>query len=196
MSAMPDHGRAKEGVLDWIGCTWTVYVADPAAEPPLELGVRSDLPQFTVAKLSTAFLERVHTILRGKTEFDVAKEHHAGHFEGPTSQVAAATVVPKEFSVHLYVCSDEFCRLLAAIDEHRATDIARRWKALLWPSLYQDEAERQPGQELREATLRQLIDLAREATKQHRKLMVRIEYRRQVKDLATGKVQGYQETRH
>jgi hypothetical protein len=193
---MPDRGGAKDGVLDWISCTWTVYVGDPAAELPIELGVRSDLPQLHVVGLPTAFLERVHAILLGKTEFEMAKEFAAGRGKAPTNRIAAATVAPREFSVHIFVCSEDFCRLLVATDESWASDVARRWRALLRPSLYQGEPEPDAREGLRESVLRQLANLARVANTSNRKLMVRVEYRRQVKDTVTGEVRGYQETRH
>jgi hypothetical protein len=195
---MRDKPPAKSDVTEWVDCSWTVYVNEPAAELPIELGVRSDLPQFTVTGLDCGFLWDAYMILRGKTELDFIRQYHTGGVavEGPMRRLAAATPVPNELSIHVHTCSDEFCKLLAVIDEQRTMDIARRWRALLSPSLYQDETEPDPRQGLRESVLRQLANLAHKATAGGKKLMVRIEFRRCTIDPVTGRVNRNEGTRH
>jgi hypothetical protein len=195
---MRDEPPAKPDVTEWVDCSWTVYVNEPAEELPIELGVRSDLPQFNVSGLDWGFLWQAYMILRGKTELDGIREHQTGGVavEGPVRRLAAATPVPHELSIQLHTCSDEFCKLLAVLDEQRTVDIARRWRILLWPSLYQDETDPDPRQELRESVLRQLAHLAQTATAGGRRLMVRIEFRRCTRDPATGRVHKNAGTRH
>ena len=137
-------------------------------------------------------------ILRGKTELDGIREHQTGAVavEGPMRRLTAATPVPNELSVQVLTCSDEFCKLLAVIDEQRTVDIARRWRALLWPSLSQDGTDADPRQGLRESVLRRLANLAHKAPAGGKRLMVRIEFRRCTKDPATGRVHRHEGTRH
>jgi hypothetical protein len=99
------------------------------------------------------------------------------------------------------VCSEELCGLLAALDETRVADIARRWRALLWPSLHQDglhqhgSVSENPNR-LRASILPQLVALAKEAVSSGRKLMMRVEYRRNTRDATTGVLHRTEETRH
>jgi hypothetical protein len=140
---MRDKPTAKPEVTEWIDCSWTVYVNEPAAELPIEFGVRSDLPQFTVTGLDPTFLGQACTILLGKTEFEVARECQSSPdaIEDRAQQIASAIVVPNELTVQVSAFSEKMCRLLASVDEQRAADIARRWHALLRPSVYQDGDE-------------------------------------------------------
>jgi hypothetical protein len=91
MFHMQDEPPSKSEVTEWIDCSWTVYVNEPASELSLELGVRPDLLQFTVRGLDPAFLGDACTILLGKTEFDVVREYqdHPATMEDRTRQVAA-----------------------------------------------------------------------------------------------------------
>ncbi|HEY0342636.1 MAG TPA: hypothetical protein VGC34_17680, partial [Steroidobacteraceae bacterium] len=155
-------------------------------------------PQFTSAGISPSFLADLSLILQGRTVIEHSLEHHDARVAGESAvrRVAHAVPIPHEYSVQLYVCSDEMCRSLAALDEQRAADIARRWYALLWPSLYKDETIPESRSRLREGILPRLVALAQEAASSGRKLMLRIEYRRNTRDVTTGAVRRTEETRH
>ncbi len=182
--------------IEWVDGSATLYVNDASAELPLEQGLRPDLPQFTSAGLSPSFLADLSLILQGRTEMEDSLEYQDARVAGESAvrRVAHAVPIPHEYSVQLYACSDELCRSLAALDERRAADIARRWYALLWPALYKDETI--PGSRLREGILPRLVALAQEAVSSGRKLMLRIEYRRNTRDVTTGVIRRAEETRH
>src|SRR5690242_15910482 len=114
---MRDNLPSKPDLTEWIDCSWAVYVNEPASELPLELGVRSDLPQFTVRGLDPSFLGQAYTILLGKTAFDVAREYqdNALATEDRARRVAEGVVIPNELTVQVSVYSDKVCRLLAAM---------------------------------------------------------------------------------
>jgi len=200
MFHMQDEIPSKLEVTEWIECSWTVYVSEPASELPLELGVRPDLPQFTVRGLDPAFLGQACTILLGKTEFEVVREYqdNPAAIEDRARRVAAGVVIPNELTVQVSAYSDKLCRLLATMDGPRIVDMARRWQVLLFPSLPQHESEpdRSPRQHLRESVLRQLAHLAQEAVRSGKGLMCRTEFRRCTKDPATGRVRRIEGTRH
>lgn len=200
MFYMRDKPSSKPDVTEWIECSWTVYVSKPGSELPLELGVRCDLPQFTVRDLDPSFLGQAYTILLGKTELDVVREYQENTLatEDPARRIAAGVVIPNELTVHLSVYSDKVSSLLAAMDEQRIVDMARRWYVLLLPSMQQHESEASPSsrQQLRESVLRELARLARNAVDSSRRLMCRVEFRRCTKDPATGQVHRIEETRH
>ena len=176
--------KAEGPPADWVECSATCYVNDPRAELPLEQSLRPDLPQFTSAGLSPSFLAELHLILQGRTAMDAAQEYQEGRVtrENALRPVAHAIPIPHEYSVQLYVCSDELCGLLAALDETRMADIALRWRALLWPSLDQDGSVPENLNRLRAGILPQLVTLAQEAVSSGRKLLMRVEYRRNTRD--------------
>jgi hypothetical protein len=184
--------------VEWIDGSATIYVNDASAELPLEQGLRPDLPQFTSPGLSPSFLSDLHLILQGQTVMEASAKYRDVRVAGENAvrRVAHAVPIPHEYSVQLYVCSDEMCRLLAALDEQRAADIAHRWHALLWRSLYKDETVPESLTRLRAGILPRLVALAREAVGSGRKLLLRIEYRRNTRDAATGAVRRTEETRH
>ena len=159
MFYMSDKLPSRPDLAEWIDCSWTVYVNEPASELPLELGVRSDLPQFTVRGLDPSFVGQAYTILLGKTEFDVAREYqdNAVATEDRARRVAEGVVIPNELTVQVSVYSDKVCRLLAAMDEQRIVDMAGRWPVLLFPSMQQPGSDPGPSsrQQLRESVLRQ-----------------------------------------
>lgn len=168
--------------LDWVVCSGTVYVNDPAADLPLEQGIRPDLPQFTCVGLDISFLTDLHTILTGQTREGIRR-------------VAHSIPIPKEYSIQLYMCSEELCHLLANSGEERVADIVQRWRTLLWPSL-QESLEPESRRRFRATVLPQLVSLSREAISSRRRLMVRIEYRRHARDATTGEVRKREDTRH
>ena len=190
--------KAGQQPADWVDGSATYYVNDPRAELPLEQGVRPDLPQFTSAGLSPSFLGELHLILQGRTAMQSGQEYQDGRVarENAIRRVAHAIPIPHEYSVQLYVCSEELCGLLAALDETRVADIALRWRALLWPSLYQDGSMPENLNRLRDTVLPQLVALAKEAVRSGRKLMMRVEYRRNTRDANTGAIHRTEETRH
>jgi hypothetical protein len=183
---------------EWVEGSATAYVNDPRHELPLEQGVRSDLPQFTSGGLSPSFLGELHLILQGRTALQAAQEYQEGRVarESAMRRVAHAIPIPHEYSVQLYVCSEELCGLLAALDEERAAEIARRWHVLLRPSLYEDGSAPERLNKLRASMIPQLVALAKEAVSSGRKLMIRVEYRRNTRDATTGVVRRSEETRH
>jgi hypothetical protein len=183
---------------DWVDGSATAYVNDPATELPLEQGLRPDLPQFTSARLSPSVIEELHLILQGRTAMEAAAEFRSGRAvgESATRRVAHAVLIPHEYSVQLYVCSEEMCRLLAALDEQRVADIALRWQNLLWPSVHEDGTVPESVGKFRASILPQLVMLARVAVNTERKLMLRVEYRRNIRDALTGAVRRSEETRH
>ena len=190
--------KAGQQPADWVDGSATCYVNDPRAELPLEQGLRPDLPQFTSAGLSPSFLGELHLILQARTAMEAAQEYQDGRVarENAIRRVAHAIPIPHEYSVQLYVCSEELCGLLAALDETRVADIALRWRALLWPSLHQDAAVSENPNPLRVRILPQLVALAKEAVRSGRKLMMRVEYRRNTRDANTGAIHRTEETRH
>ena len=197
---MQDKPIPNPEIRDWIDCSWTLYVSEPASQLPLEFGIRPDLPQFTVRGLDPSFPGQAYRVLLGKTEFDMAREYqqNPAATEDRARQVAHGVVIPNELSVQILVYSDKVCRVLATLDEQRIVDMARRWHVLLFPSTQPNGSELNPSpeQQLRESTLRRLAHLAREATDTGKHLMCRIEFRRCAKDPATGRVHKMEETRH
>jgi hypothetical protein len=187
-------------VSEWIDCSWTIYVIEPASELPLELGVRPDLPQLTVRGLDPSLVSDAYTILLGKTEFDVVREYqdNPAAMEDRARRVAEGVLIPNELTVQVLAFTDKVCSSLASMDEQRIVDMASRWQFLLFPSLKQHGSEpgASPVQQLRESVLRQLAHLAREAVGSGRKLMCRIEFRRCTKDPVTGRVHKIEATRH
>ena len=190
--------KAEGQPAEWVEGSATCYVNDPRAELPLEQSLRPDLPQFTSAGLSPSFLGELNLILQGRTAIEAAQEYQDSRVakENAILRVAHAIPIPHEYSVQLYVCSEELCGLLAALDETRVADIALRWHALLWPSLYQDGAVPDNLNRLRASILPQLVALAKEAVSSGRKLMMRVEYRRNTRDANTGAIHRTEETRH
>jgi hypothetical protein len=190
--------KAGEQPADWVDGSTTCYVNDPRAELPLEQGLRPDLPQFTSAALSPSFLGELHLILQGRTAMQAAQEYQDGLVarENAIRRVAHAIPIPHEYSVQLYVCSEELCGLLATLDETRVADIALRWRALLWPSVYQGGSVSENPNRLHAWILPQLVALAKEAVSSGRKLMMRVEYRRNTRDANTGAIHRTEETRH
>jgi hypothetical protein len=110
--------------------------------------------------------------------------------------VAHAVPIPREYSVQLYVCSDELCKLLAALSEQRVTEIAHQWRTLLWPGQQAYESETDGRRLSRVGILSQLVALAQGALASGRKLLIRLEYRQQRKDGDTGTVRTSRATRH
>ena len=190
--------KAEGQPAEWVDSSATYYVNDPRAELPLEQGPRPDLPQFTSAGHSPSFLGELHLILQGRTAIEAAQEYQDSRVarENAIRRVAHAIPIPHEYCVQLYVCSEELCGLLAALDETRVADTALRWHALLWPSLYQDAAVPENLNRLRASILPQLVALAKEAVSSGRKLMMRVEYRRNTRDANTGAMHRTEETRH
>lgn len=198
MSAQALSG-AEPKPTEWIGRSAVIYVSEPAAELPLVHGVRSDLPQFTTSRLvEPSFFIDLHTILLGRTLEEYIEDFKSGCTDTSVAirSIAHAIPIPGEYSIALYVCSDELCKLLAAMDEKRVTEIAHQWRALLWPTPQPYEPEPEKRRENRTAILAQLVTLAQDALRSDRKLMVRLEYRRRRKDPETGAVLEVRTTRH
>lgn len=195
-------GEHRTGVsqtpAEWIGCCSTVYVSDPAEELPVEHGPRTDLPQFSSSGLDRSYFERLHTILSGRTEFEIAREYASGgaHRDAALRRLRYGLPIPYERSVFVFVCSEELCRSIATIDAARATDIARRWRTLLWPSIFPEGSGSRSDPRFTEAVLLQLSTLAQAALAAGKSLLVRVEYRRRWKDPVTGSVLEATETRH
>jgi hypothetical protein len=190
---------AEPKPTEWIGRSAVIYVGEPAAELPLEYGVRSDLPQFTTSHLvEPTFFIDLHTILLGRTLKEYTEDFKHGHADTSVAirSIAHAIPIPGEYSIALYVCSDELCKLLAATDEKRVTEIAHQWRTLLWPMPQPYEPEPDKRRENRTAILAQLVTLAQDALGSDRKLMVRLEYRRRRRDPETGAVREVRSTRH
>jgi hypothetical protein len=199
MAWQPDGFRGLEilrGLFRHV-CFGTVYVNDPAAELPIDQGIRPDLPQITCSRLDPSFLADLHTILLGRTRMDIVEDFQNGRVAKGEAirRVAQSIPIPKEHSIQLYVCSDDMCNLLAAAKEDRVADVVQRWRVLLWPSL-QPSAEPEAGRRFRGWVLRQLVTLAQEAVRSDRKLMIRTEYRRHTRDATTGAARGPEQTRH
>jgi hypothetical protein len=185
--------------IEWIGRSAIVYVSDPATELPLEHGVRPDLPQLAASRLvEPSFFTELHTLLLGRNLQEYIEDFKNGRVDASVAirRVAHATPIPREYSIMLYMCSDELCKLLAAVDEKRVTEIAHEWRALLWPRPQPYEPEPEDRRQNRAAILSQVVALAQEALRGDRKLMVRIEYRQRRKDPETGAVREVQATRH
>ena len=185
--------------IAWVDRVAIVYVSDPGAELPLEHGVRPDVPQFaTPHMVEPSFLIDLHTILAGRTSKKYTGDLMSGRVDASVAirRVAHAIPIPREYSIALYMCSDEMCELLAAVDENCMSEIAHQWRALLWPKPqpYKPEAENQ--RQTRSAILSRLATLAQEARRSGRKLMVRLEYRQRARDAETGTVRETQTTRH
>ena len=196
LSGMP----VQPDVTEWIECSWTAYVSEPAAELPIELGVRPDLPQFTFKGVDPSFLADAYTLLQGKTGFDVAREYQdrSDALQDRARQVATAVVIPNELTVQVLVYPERVSALLAALDEARIVAVAYRWRDLLWPVGQREAAAEEPPERRlrREANLRELVRLGREAVARGRRLMVRVEFRRCRKDPETGRVERSVGTRH
>jgi hypothetical protein len=191
---MEDEPPAKPQVTDWMDCSGTAYVNDPAAELPIDQGPRFDLPQFASPGLDPSSVADLRGILLGRTMIEIAQDFQNGVVtENPVRRIAHAIPIPHEHSVQLYVCSDELCKLLATLDEERANDVARRW-GVLSPS--SDGAGPEGRYRTRVRILQQLAALSRVADSTGKKLMLRVEYRRQTGDAGTRRVRGNDGTRH
>jgi hypothetical protein len=191
---MQNKPPSKPEVTEWLDCSGTAYVNDPSAELPIDQGIRFDLPQFTSPGLDPSSMADLRRILLGRTMIEIAQDFQNGVvWENPVRRMAYAVPIPHEHSVQLYVCSDELCKLLATLDEQRANDVARRWAVL---SPYSDGVGPESGYRLRVRILQQLAALSRDADSTGRKLMLRVEYRRQSGDVGTGRVRRNEGTRH
>jgi hypothetical protein len=196
---IPGGPEAEAKPSEWITRSAIVYVSDLAAELPLEHGVRPDLPQLATTHLvEPSFFRDLHTILLGRTLKEYMEDFKDRRVDASATirSVAHATPVPREYSIVLYVCSDELCKLLAATDEKRLHEITHRWRAMLWPKAQPYEPEPENRLQHRAAILLQLVALAQAALRSDRKLVVRLEYRRRRKDPGTGEVREPQATRH
>ncbi|MGH8200949.1 MAG: hypothetical protein ACREVO_11395 [Steroidobacteraceae bacterium] len=177
-------------------CSATVYVIDAASELPLEQGIRFDLPQWTRRGLDPSFFENLHLILAGGNLEQALDDFRNGRArEKSLERIAAAVLISCEHSVHVYACANELCDLLAALDEQRATDIARQHLYLLSPSAQHEEKDPYSPHRFRVPTLMQLTTLAQEAKRSARKLRVRVEYRRRSRGTA-GRLSGSEPPRH
>lgn len=197
--AVQGPSGAEPKPTEWIGRSAIVYVIDPAAELPLEYGVRSDLPQFSTPHLmEPSFFSNLHTILLGCTLKEYIEDFKNGRIDESMAIrcVARAIPIPREYSIVLYRCSDELCKLIAATNEKRVTEIAHQWLALLWPRPQPYERESESRGEIRAAILSQLVALAQEALRSDRRRMVRLEYRQRRKDAEAGTLREPQATRH
>jgi hypothetical protein len=171
-------------------------VNDPAAELPIEQGLRSDLPQFASAGLDSSSLADLLRILLGRTMIEMAQDFQNGVVtQSPLRRVAYAVPIPHQHSIQLYVCSDELCKLVAAMDEQRANDVARRW-GVFSPPAHADGAGPESRYRLRVCILQQLAALSRVADSTGKKLMLRVEYRLRSGDAASGPVGRSEGTRH
>jgi hypothetical protein len=85
--------------------------------------------------------------------------------------------------------------LLADLDEQRANDVARRWGLLLC-SPQSDAVGPESLYQLRIRILQQLVAVSRAADSTGKKLMLRVEYRRQTANAGTGPVRRNEGTRH
>jgi hypothetical protein len=176
-----------------------VYINDPAAELPLENGVRPDLPQFTTSRIEPSFLTNLHTILLGRTLIEVIEDSQSGRVDAERAairRVASAIVIPQEYSIELYMCSDGLCKLLATTKEQRVAEIAHQWQTLLWPRPQPYESETESRRQFRAGILSQLVTLAQEVARSDRKLMMRLEHRMHRRDADTGMVRVSEVTRH
>jgi hypothetical protein len=195
MFGMRDKPLVKPDVTERLDCSGTAYVNDPAAEMPIELELRSDLPQFTSPGLDSSSVADLRRIVLGRTMLEMAQEFQNGVVrESALRRVAYAVRIPHEHSVQLYVCSDELCKLLADLDEQRANDVARRWGLLCSPQ--SDLVGPERLYQLRVRILQQLVALSRVADSTGKKLMLRVEYRRQTGNPGTGPVRRNEGTRH
>jgi hypothetical protein len=194
LSGMQDELPAKPEVAEWMDCSGTAYVNDPAAELPIDQGLRFDLPQFTSPGLDPSSLAELRGILLGRTMIELAQDFQNGVvWENPVRRIAYAVPIPHEHSVQLYVCSDELCKMLAALDEQRANDVVRRWGI---PSPHPEGGGLESRYRLRVRVLQQLAALSRIADSTGKKLMLRVEYRRQIGDAGTARVRRNDGTRH
>jgi hypothetical protein len=165
-------------------------------ELPIEQGLRFDLHQFTNPGLDASSVADLRRILLGRTMLEIAQDFQNGVVtESPLRRVAYAVPTPHERSVQLYVCSDELCKMLAALDDHRASNVARRWGAFSF-SADPDGAGTEDRYQLRVRILQQLAALSRVAESTGKKLMLRVEYRRQTSDASNGPASGSEGTRH
>lgn len=190
---------AEQQPTEWIVRSTIVYVNDPVAELPLENGIRPDLPQLTNSRLEPSFVTNLHAILLGRTLKEVMEDIQNGRVGAESAtirRVASTVVISQEYSIELYVCSDELCKLLAATEDQRVTEIAHHWHTLLWPRPQPYESESESRRQFRAGILSQLVTLAREAARSDRKLMMRLEHRKHKRDADTGTVRVSQATQH
>jgi hypothetical protein len=183
-------------VTERLDCSGTAYVNDPAAEMPIELELRSDLPQFTSPGLDPSLFEDLLRILLGRTMIEIARDFQNGvDWERALRRVAYAVQTPHEHSVQLYVCSDKLCKLLSSLDEQRTNNVAHSWSRQSSPA-HPDGGAAETRYQYRIWILQQLVTLSRLAESTGKKLMLRVEYRRCMKDPTTGRVHRNEGTRH
>jgi hypothetical protein len=197
--AIHDRSSPQAPLLEWTDCCGTAYVIDPASELPLDQTLRPDLPQFTSRHLDASFLFEVHAVLLGRKIPDIeghrSRVAAGGELTAPKAmeRVASAVRLSGNHSIVLYACSAELCTLLAALDEQRIADMSRQWHDLVWPSRIR--VAKDPVADI-DSILGRLASLARNAVDSGRRLMVRVEYQRSVRDAETGRLQGNKEVRH
>jgi len=75
---MQDKPPAKAEVTEWMDCSGTAYVNDPATELPIDLGLRSDLPQFTTPGLDPSSVADLRRIVLGRTMLEMVQEFQNG----------------------------------------------------------------------------------------------------------------------
>jgi hypothetical protein len=124
----------------------------------------------TFRMVEPSFFIDLHTILLGCSLEEYLEDFKSGRADTSVAirSIAHAIPIPGEYSIALYVCSEELCQLLAATDEKRVTEIAHQWRALLWPMPQPYEPEPEKRRQNRTAILAQLVTLAQDALRSGR----------------------------
>jgi hypothetical protein len=163
----------------------TAFVGDPVTDaldpnrtPP------ADAPQFTSPRLDAALLAECFHILTGPPALDRSRHRHAQEHKVGVRRVPlpGSLNLRRSVAVVLCVCSEEFCRELAALNDERAAQIAEDWYRLLHPNVPASHLPDLPEHRAqhRASILRELASLARAAIAQNKQLLLRVEFRMQL----------------
>lgn len=152
-----------------IACYGTAFLADaPVDAAALKRGLAPDVSQFSSPRLDASFLINCARFLTGTVES--APSTYVKRVTGSDFRSPKGTV--------LYECSAELCRLLAALTDERAAELATNWYSLNGPPKTK-RLEANGRTHVRLSILKDLAVLAKQAHVGQKTLMLRVEYRRQ-----------------
>jgi hypothetical protein len=131
--------------------------------------------QFARRGLDASLLADLNVILTGMTYTEIAKAVRAGQpFNACVRRSGAYQPAPYH-TAHVYECSVEFRKQMAALTPERTKDIAQNWYALLG---HKNAQPLSPGRvEWRTEIIQNLAALARVAQERSTRLWLRAEYR-------------------
>jgi len=155
-----------------IACYGTAFLADVQVDvTTFKRGIALDSPQFSSPGLDASFLANCGSFLNGKTAIMDDPRSYFKRIAGTDFRLPKSTV--------FYECSTELCGLLADLTEERASEIAMKWHDINGPAKANRGSPNGRAQR-RLAILNDLAALARQGKLGQTKLILRVEYRKQL----------------